>query len=118
MAERLTFDFSLRLIETAKRHADFVVIDSPPLTAVIDALPLAKYVDSAIIVSRLGVTRVSQLGELYAMLCNYGTVPSGFVVIGGTAIRRSPYYSGRFEGLDADPSRVAPPINLRPASDP
>jgi capsular exopolysaccharide synthesis family protein len=93
MAERLSFDFSQRLIEEAKELADFVVIDSPPVTAVVDALPLAKFVDHVLIVSRLGVTRASKLTELYELLLNYGTPPLGFVVIGESPVRKSPYYS-------------------------
>jgi Mrp family chromosome partitioning ATPase len=39
----------------AERH-DVVVIDSPPLLAVSDAIPLFSVVDGVIIVARLGVT--------------------------------------------------------------
>jgi Mrp family chromosome partitioning ATPase len=109
IAERLSFDFSQRLVEHAKELADFVIIDSPPITAVVDALPLAKYVDDVIIVSRLGVSKLAKIGELYDMLMNYGTPPLGFVVIGESPIRGSLYYSA-VEGRRPDDIRPGPPV--------
>ena len=115
-AELLSFDFSRRLIEDAKEMADFVIIDSPPITAVVDALPLAKYVDDVLVVSRLGVSRLAKLGELFDLLLNYGTPPLGFVVIGESPLRGSLYYSAAEGNRPADP-RTTPPIPLRPAVD-
>ena len=40
------------MLREASELADYVIIDSPPLTDVIDALPLAAYADSVLIVSR------------------------------------------------------------------
>ena len=40
------------LIAEARRLADFVIVDSPPLTDVIDALPLVDYVDDVVLVRR------------------------------------------------------------------
>jgi tyrosine-protein kinase len=114
IAERLSFDFSQRLVEHAKELADFVIIDSPPITAVVDALPLAKYVDDVIIVSRLGVSKLAKIAELYDMLMNYGTPPLGFVVIGESPIRGSLYYSA-VEGRRPDDIReAAAPASLEP----
>ncbi len=42
LADRLSFAVAQHLITAAKEQADFVVIDSPPLTAVIDALPRSR----------------------------------------------------------------------------
>ena len=39
------------LVEEARRLADFVIVDSPPLTDVIDALPLVDYVDDVVLVA-------------------------------------------------------------------
>ena len=41
-----------------------MVIDSAPLTAVIDALPFAQAADEVLIVSRLDHTRLNKLDEL------------------------------------------------------
>src|SRR6202012_4608769 len=117
IAERLSFDFSQRLVEHAKELADFVVIDSPPITAVVDALPLAKYVDDVIIVSRLGVSKLAKIPELYDMLMNYGAPPLGFVVIGESPIRGSVYYSS-VEGRRPDDLRqTGPPVSLETTAD-
>ena len=117
IAERLSFDFSQRLVEHAKELADFVVIDSPPITAVVDALPLAKYVDDVLIVSRLGVSKLAKITELYDMLMNYGAPPLGFVVIGESPIRGSMYYSS-VEGRRPDDLRQAgPPVSLEATAD-
>jgi len=93
MAERLSFDFCEQIIGAAKHRADFVVIDAPPISAVVDALPMAKFVDDVLILARIGVTRLAQLSELYSLLMNFGTRPLGFVVVGGSP-GRSPYYGG------------------------
>jgi Mrp family chromosome partitioning ATPase/capsular polysaccharide biosynthesis protein len=116
MAERLSFDFSQRLIEEAKELADFVIIDSPPVTAVVDALPLAKYVDDVLVVSRLGVSKLAKITELYELLINYGTPPLGFVVIGESPLRGSLYYSA-VEGRRPHDIRQPGSISLHPASD-
>jgi capsular polysaccharide biosynthesis protein len=113
IAERLSFDFSQRLVEHAKELADFVVIDSPPISVVVDALPLAKYVDDVLIVSRLGVSKLAKISELYDMLMNYGAPPLGFVVIGESPIRGSLYYSS-VEGRRPEDIRQAPPVSLEP----
>ena len=55
------------MIADAREIADYVIIDSPPLTDVVDALPLASYVDDVLLVVKLGRTtlsKLSQLGEL------------------------------------------------------
>ena len=117
IAERLSFDFSQHLVEHAKELADFVVIDSPPITAVVDALPLAKYVDDVLIVSRLGVSKLAKITELYDMLMDYAAPPLGFVVIGETPIRGSLYYSA-VEGRRPDDLRQAgPPVSLETAAE-
>jgi Mrp family chromosome partitioning ATPase len=117
IAERLSFDFSQRLVEHAKELADFVVIDSPPITAVVDALPLAKYVDDVLIVSRLGVSKLAKITELYDMLMNYGAPPLGFVVIGESPIRGSMYYSSVEGRRPEDLRKVGPPIGLEATAD-
>jgi succinoglycan biosynthesis transport protein ExoP len=70
------------MIEEAKVLADYVVIDSPPLSEVVDGLPLATVADDVLIVTRLGRTRLDRLHELGELLDENGVVPSGFVLIG------------------------------------
>ena len=70
------------MIRDARRLADFVVIDSPPLNEVIDALPLARQADDVLVVARIGKTRIDKLGQLADLLAESGITPIGFAVIG------------------------------------
>jgi polysaccharide biosynthesis transport protein len=91
-ANLLSFQAARRLINEALELADFVVIDSPPLTAVVDALPLAQLVDEVLVVARLGTSRVGKLTELHDLLLEEGSYPTGIVLIGDSAERRYYYY--------------------------
>lgn len=90
-----------QLIEDAGQIAEYVIIDSPPLTDVIDALPLATYVDDVLIVVRLGKTQLGKLSRLGELLAENGIKPSGFAVIGTPRPKRSDYhyYADRERGL-------------------
>ncbi len=93
VSELLTFDFAQRLIDESKALADFVVIDSAPVTAVVDALPLVRFVDDVLIVSRLGVSKLARVAELCDLLNDYGMPPQGFVVVSDAPMHGSLYYS-------------------------
>lgn len=71
-----------RMIEDAKRLADYVIIDSPPLNDVVDALPLTRSVDDVLLVVRLGRSRLDRVNRVAELLANYDVKPAGFVVIG------------------------------------
>jgi Mrp family chromosome partitioning ATPase len=101
LAARLSYDIAQRLITEAKQLADFVIIDSPPVAAVADALPLAEFSDEVIVVARLGVSRLSKLAELRDLLHDQGSPPSGLVLIGGSLPRRAYDY-------DYGPSQTQP----------
>ena len=49
------------MIDDARRIADYVVVDSPPLNEVVDALPLARKADDVVIVVRLGKSRLEKI---------------------------------------------------------
>jgi len=56
------------LIAELKKEYDTIIIDSPPVGLVTDALLLSKYVDATIFVVRQNVTKkeyISQINELY-----------------------------------------------------
>ena len=61
-AELFGLPSSQALIEEAEKVAECVVVDSPPLTAVVDSLPLARQVDRVLIVVRLGGTTCAGSG--------------------------------------------------------
>jgi Mrp family chromosome partitioning ATPase/capsular polysaccharide biosynthesis protein len=71
-----------RMLERAEQLADFVVVDSPPLLAVIDALDLARSADAVLIVARLGSTDMRRLAALGELLQGAHIVPVGIALIG------------------------------------
>jgi capsular exopolysaccharide synthesis family protein len=116
LAEVLSLPAASALLDEAERLADYVVIDSPPLTEVIDALPLAQQVDDVVLVVRLGSSNISQLTRLGDLLEQHRITPSGFVVVGVGSSEESSYYiSARRERAaqdwvppaDEEPERVA-----------
>jgi len=80
-----------RLLDDGRRLADWVIIDSPPLTEVIDALPLAREADDSLVVSRLGRTRLDKLQQLAELLAENEIRPIGFVVVGVARSARGDY---------------------------
>jgi len=93
IAELFSLDSTERLIEEAKRLAEYVIVDSPPLTAVIDTLPLALRVDDVIVVCRLERTRLDKLRQLAELLATNQIKPLGFALIGTSRGERSGYHS-------------------------
>jgi capsular exopolysaccharide synthesis family protein len=96
LPEVLSLPAAEALLIEAERLADFVVVDSPPLTEVIDALPLAQQVDDVVLVVRLGNSRLSQLERLGDLLSQNNIQPSGFALVGhGTSDQDSYYLSSK-----------------------
>jgi receptor protein-tyrosine kinase len=79
------------LLAEARRLADYVVIDSPPLTDVIDALPLTDDADEVLIVVRLGRTQLGKLTQLGELLAENSVRPMGFAVVGTARPGRDAY---------------------------
>jgi len=90
--ELLSLPAAQSLIEEAKRIADYVVVDSPPLATVVDALPLVRPIDDVLLVVKLGVSRLDRIHELAERLAEAGITPAGFAVIGVPRGPESPYY--------------------------
>jgi tyrosine-protein kinase len=94
------------MVREARRLADYVVIDSPPLNEVVDALPLARQADDVLIVVRLGTTRLDRLNQLAELLAESGITPIGFTVVGANQPGRSDYYyAAAREAADGKRSR-------------
>jgi capsular exopolysaccharide synthesis family protein len=100
LANRLSYAVTRKLLDDAKAISDFVVIDSPPLTEVIDALPFAQLADEVLIVARLDRSRLNKLAELDALLTEYGAATSGLLLVGGP--HRPQYYGVAGNGADPD----------------
>jgi succinoglycan biosynthesis transport protein ExoP len=82
ITELFTIPAAGHMIDEARRMADYVVIDSPPLNEVVDALPLARKADDVLIVVRLGRTRLEKVAQLGELLAESGVRPAGFAVVG------------------------------------
>jgi receptor protein-tyrosine kinase len=93
------------MLADARRLADYVVIDSPPLNEVIDALPLARQADDVLLVARIGQTRLDKLGQLADLLAESGITPIGFAVIGTPRPGRRDYRYYTEAPSDGDRSR-------------
>jgi len=73
------------MLREANELADFVIVDSPPLLAVIDALQLAREADLVLLVAQLGRTDLRRLEALGSLLAEAHIDPAGIALIGATA---------------------------------
>lgn len=92
ISELFALPAARQMVEDARKLADYVIIDSPPLTDVVDALPLASYVDDVLMVVRLGRTTISKLTQLGELLAENDIRPAGFAVVGTPRPTRSDYH--------------------------
>jgi capsular exopolysaccharide synthesis family protein len=102
LAEVMSLPSAAMLLEEAERLADYVVIDSPPLTEVVDALPLAEQVDDVVLTVRLGYSNIAQLARLADLLESNGIGPTGFVVVGVGSSDEQSYYVREREARNFD----------------
>jgi Mrp family chromosome partitioning ATPase len=93
MADRLFLPTARELVDDAKALADYVVIDSPPLTTIIDALPLALRADDVLLVARLDGTHLPRLRQLSELLAHHDITPVGFALLGASEARGDSYYT-------------------------
>ena len=108
-ADRLSPAGAERLVKSAEELADVVVVDSPPLTAVIDALPFAEVVDGVLLAVRMGQTKLSKLGEAVELLQHQRVRPSGFILIGVREHEDSAYAYAYPQDDDSWPENVSAP---------
>lgn len=95
MADQFSLPAAKGLVDEAKEMADYVIIDSPPLAEVIDALPLVQMTDDVVIVVRLGRTHINKLQRLGEILAQYNIRPAGFAVVGVSPTTEYGYYTER-----------------------
>ncbi|QBR91191.1 polysaccharide biosynthesis tyrosine autokinase [Nocardioides euryhalodurans] len=70
------------MIEAARSLADVVLIDTPPMLAVSDALDVARHADVTLLVSRLNKTTRGQAEECHRLLSRLGIAALGTVLVG------------------------------------
>ena len=73
-----------QLLNEAASKADYVLVDSPPLLSVADAIPLAGHVDAVLLAARLSRTTIEEAREVRAILSRLGDEvrPIGLVATG------------------------------------
>jgi receptor protein-tyrosine kinase len=81
------------LLQSVSRRYDLVVIDSPAINAVGDALALVRDVDGVVVVTRLGLTTRGDVHTLRRHLDNVAANVLGVVVNGAKERARGYYYS-------------------------
>ena len=107
------------LLERARSAYDFVVIDTPPLTAVSDAFPLLRKVDGVVIVGRVGRNRRDVAQRLHETLAGAGAPLLGVIANGFKARRNAPYsYAYDYSYRPEPPSGSGRPSSGAPASSP
>jgi tyrosine-protein kinase len=93
------------VIRTARTQYDLVVLDTPPMSVVPDAIPLMRHVSGVLVVMRLGRTTRDAVSLLCTQLSHVGAPVLGAVV---NSIGRQDTYYGPYEPAREDrrPSAV------------
>jgi polysaccharide biosynthesis transport protein len=72
------------ILERLSEDADLVLVDSPPVLPVSDALTISDHVDGILVLTRFKVLRRSSMQELKRQLDGLRTPSLGFVFVGST----------------------------------
>lgn len=80
------------LLRELQEQADIVLVDSPPLGAIPDAVVLAECADQIVLVARVGHTRRDAVSRCRAFATKLGQTPVGIVTVGGSRDRTLDYY--------------------------
>lgn len=80
------------LLKTCRNAFDYIIVDTPPLTSVADALTIGKYCDGSVLVVRAGYTKKSLAEESANRLKGIGKPFLGFVLNRVDTSRRSASY--------------------------
>jgi Mrp family chromosome partitioning ATPase len=79
------------VITELEEVADYILIDTPPLLPVSDAVALATHADAVIVAAKLHSTTRDEISQVHGILQRSGAHVIG-VVAGGIKVRRSHYY--------------------------
>ena len=117
--ELLGSDTMRRTIRQLEADYDIVIIDTPPVLPVADALSLAVIVDAVVIVARLGQTTRDRLRRTNEALANVhanvvGVVPNGAVEKEDSAYYYAYRYRSRHQPLDVPYEAYSPKVNPQP----
>ena len=79
------------LVQAATREADWVILDTPPIGVIGDALTLVHLVDDVLVVTKMRSTRRLHVEVARDLLNRAGVVPTGYLVIGERTVGAYPY---------------------------
>jgi succinoglycan biosynthesis transport protein ExoP len=99
-------------LEQLTQDADVVVVDTPPVTEVADALLLVDVVETVLVSVRLGHTRRDRLNDLRRLLAQRGTAIAGVVVTTNRPPAAHSYYYAD-KKLAVDGQRLRPRARMR-----
>ncbi len=102
------------LLREARELADYVIVDTPPLGQVSDALRAATMVDEIVLVARPGNTDRVELTHTRELLDRMGHTPTGLLLIGESGAAE--VYGGY--GHDAAVGRGDWPVSVTGEDDP
>ena len=83
-----------RLLESARESFDLVLVDSPPVLPVADALTIGQWVDGAILTVRHKTSRLPLVDRASRQLASVGVTVLG-AVVSGVKDKYAPYYGSR-----------------------
>ena len=92
-ADLLQSDTARKVIERLSGECDILIIDSPPVLPVADALIIGRHVDRAILVAGAGSTRRDQVGAALEAIEGMRTEVTGMILNGVDARATYSYYS-------------------------
>ncbi len=102
-----------RLLERLGRDCDVVIVDTPPLPEVAEAVAFADASEAVILCVRVGHTRRDKLAELRDLLGRRGVVPLGFFVTGRRRPRKGAEHG--YQGYPGDLPVIPGDYLLSPA---
>lgn len=103
-AELLDSDRMVGLLKRAREEYDFVVIDTPPVLSVADALPVAVQADITLLAVRSRVTRRRAMVDACNSLNRVGVPVGGIILNDVTAIDGAGYYYGYYDSYYGESS--------------
>ncbi|HEU4658604.1 MAG TPA: polysaccharide biosynthesis tyrosine autokinase [Capillimicrobium sp.] len=109
--EMLTSDTFRRVVSDEKVLSDYVLIDTPPVLVVSDAVPLAEVADAVLLVIRAGQTTKEDVRRTMRSLEQVGIRAIGAIVTGVSDRRQAYYqYGGYYEadGSGDGPQTIEP----------
>ena len=96
-SELLSSDAFAELMETLKERYDYIFIDTPPVSAVIDAAVISKHTNGAVIVVRPGSTKKEELVNVVSQLEFADAKIVGFVLNCVEDEHGGYYYRGKYK---------------------